>query len=123
MRKEDVVSIVVSAAAIALASATFLVYGESDKPSAAEAQASNAKEDVATKAEMSSEYPVIGSLETRKGRIVIMSGPDGPLYSVVSKSGSVVSRELSEKELQAQHPEIYSHIKGAIAGRAVWAGM
>jgi hypothetical protein len=123
MVKEHVVSIVISAIVLASASSTPLVYGESDKPSTPRAQTLNAEKDVATKVERSSKYPIIGSLETKKGTIVIMSGPDGPLYNVKNKRGLVVSRELSDRELQARHPEIYSHFQGAIAGRTVWAGM
>jgi len=123
MRKRHVISVVASTITLGLMSPTFLVYCESDTHLVSKSEAIEAMEDVATPVETSSRYPVIGSLETRRGMVVIMSSPDGPLYSVKNKSGSVVSRELSEKQLQARHPEIYNHIKGAVAGRGLWAGM
>ena len=59
--------------------------------------------------------PVIGTLKTRNETITIMSGSDGPLYTVTDKNGSVVFRELTPKELQARNPQIHRYIEGAIA--------
>ena len=120
MNREQIVSVVVSAIFV-LACALPLAHGESDLPSTA--QVTKAEEAPPAEADESPKYPVIGRLETREGTIVIMSGPDGPLYDVKGKGGSVVSRALSEKELRAQHPHIYDRIKGALAGGVVWAGM
>ena len=123
MRIKPVIGVAVSSVLLALVNPTSLVYCEPDKPTVSEELASDTKRDVVTKSHRFSKYPVIISLETRRGTIVILSGPDRLLYSVADRSGLVVQRELSERELRARHPEIYDQIKGALASRSVWAGM
>ena len=123
MSREHIVSIVVSAIALIFAGSVSLAHSESDKPSTPTIQKAETTADVGDRVAASSEYPVIGTVKTRDRTIVIVSGPDGPLYSVRDKNGTVVSLELSEKDLQAQHPGIYRHIKGGLAGGVVWAGM
>ncbi len=123
MRRMHVVGIVASTAILALVSAMSPAYCAPHQSTVTDAQTTDTERDVATKSNPSPEYPVIGSLKARKGTIVIMSGPDGPLYTVTDSSGVVVQRRLSEKELQARHPKIYDQIKGALADGTVWAGM
>ena len=54
------------------------------------------------------------------------SSPRGPLYSVRTPSGELLNENLTDQELLAAHPELYSHIRSGVAGddsaSFVWAG-
>lgn len=65
------------------------------------------------------EFPVIGYLETRHYTVVIKAGPEGrPVYSVRSREGRMLTRDMPEAALQARLPKLYETLKGAIAGSA-----
>ncbi len=70
--------------------------------------------------------PVIVSLETRNEVVSIMSGYEGPVYTVTTKDGGILGKDLSEQELQEKLPNIYHFLKTSYAddekGRAIWAG-
>ena len=70
--------------------------------------------------------PVIGSLETRNDVVSIMSGYQGPVYTVTTKEGRILGKQLSEQELQVKLPNIYHFLKTSYAndekGSAIWAG-
>ena len=70
--------------------------------------------------------PVIVYLETRNEVVSIMSGYEGPFYTVTTKDGRILGKYLSEQELQVKLPNIYHFLKTSYAddekGRAIWAG-
>ena len=70
--------------------------------------------------------PVIVSLETRNEVVSIMSGYEGPVYTVTTKDGRILGEQLSEQELQVKLPNIYHFVKTSYAddekGCAIWAG-
>ena len=71
-------------------------------------------------------FPVIVSLETRNEVVSIMSGYEGPVYTVTTRDGGILGKDLSEQELQEKLPNIYHFLKTSYAddgkGRAIWAG-
>jgi len=70
--------------------------------------------------------PVIVYLETRTEVVSIMSGYEGPVYTVTTKDGRILGKHLSEQELQVKLPNIYYFLKTSYAdddkGSAIWAG-
>jgi len=70
--------------------------------------------------------PVIVSLETRNEVVSIMSGYEGPVYTVTTREGEILGIHLSEQELQVKLPNIYHFVKTSYAddekGSAIWAG-
>ena len=70
--------------------------------------------------------PVIVHLETRNEVVTIMSGRDGPLYTVTTKAGWILARNLSAEELQAKLPNTYHLLKTSYAdgedASPIWAG-
>jgi len=69
---------------------------------------------------------VIVYLEMRNEVVTIMSGYEGPIYSVTTKDGRILGKHLSEQELQVKLPNIYHFLKTSYAddekGSAIWAG-
>ena len=69
---------------------------------------------------------VIVYLEMRNEIVTIMSGYEGPVYSVTTKDGRILGEHLSEQELQVKLPNIYHFLKTSYAddekGSAIWAG-
>jgi len=61
-------------------------------------------------------YPVIGYLETRDRTITIKAGPKGPLYSIKTADGKVLYENVSAEQLRAQAPELADFLKGSMAG-------
>ncbi len=70
--------------------------------------------------------PVIVSLETRNEVVSIMSGYEGPVYTVTTREGRIIGKNLSENELQVKLPNIYHFLKTSYAddekGSVIWAG-
>jgi len=70
--------------------------------------------------------PVVVYLETRNEVVSIMSGYEGAVYTVTTKDGRILGKQLSEQELQVKLPNIYRFLKTSYAdgekGRAIWAG-
>ena len=62
--------------------------------------------------------PVIVHLERRDERITVSAGRGGPVYTVASRSGEVLWKELSEGELRAKAPELHQFLKSALAGQS-----
>jgi hypothetical protein len=62
------------------------------------------------------EYPVIGSLEFRNKIVTILSGPNGPVYTVTTSDGTTVARHLRVDQFQAKFPDLYEHMKNGVAG-------
>jgi len=70
--------------------------------------------------------PVIVSLKTRNEVVSIMSGYEGPVYTVMTKDGGILGKDLSEQELRVKLPNIYHFLKTSYAddekGSVIWAG-
>ncbi len=70
--------------------------------------------------------PVIVSLETKNEVVSIMSGYEGPVYTVTTREGRIIGKNLSENELQVKLPNIYHFLKTSYAddekGSVIWAG-
>ncbi len=70
--------------------------------------------------------PVIIYLETRNEVVSIMSGYEGPVYTVTTREGRIIGKNLSENELQVKLPNIYNFLKTSYSddekGRVIWAG-
>jgi len=60
--------------------------------------------------------PAIGHLRTRDKIITILSGAGGPVYTIRTRQGEVLFRELSQEDLRAKLPEVHWMIKSAFAG-------
>ena len=60
---------------------------------------------------------VIGYLETREHKIIIWSSSSGPLYSVAKKSGEIILDKKSMEGIKAEHADIYSMLKEAVANQ------
>jgi len=71
--------------------------------------------------------PVIVYLETRNEVVSIISGYQGPVYTVTTRDGRILGKQLSEQELQVKLPDIYHFLKTSYAdgekGSAIWAGI
>lgn len=69
---------------------------------------------------------VIVYLEMRNEVVTVMSGYEGAVYTVTTKEGRILGKQLSEQELQVKLPNIYRFLKTSYAdgekGRAIWAG-
>jgi hypothetical protein len=71
--------------------------------------------------------PVIVHLEMRNEVVTVMSGYEGPAYTVTAKDGRILGKCLSEQELRAKLPDIHRFLKTSYAENekagAVWAGI
>jgi hypothetical protein len=67
--------------------------------------------------------PVVGHLKTRDNFITIRTGPDGPLYTVKSKSGRVLAVDLSATELSAKFPDLGKMVERGLASGKVRADL
>ena len=80
------------------------------------AQADSADDDVLS----------IVQLAFRDHIVTIASSPQGPLFSVRTTSGKILSEKLTEDQLLAAHPKLHSHIRSSYAsdesGSFIWAG-
>jgi len=69
---------------------------------------------------------VIVYLEMRNEVVTVMSGYEGPVYTVTTKDGRILGKYLSEHELQEKLPNLYHFLKTSYAdddkGSAIWAG-
>ena len=58
--------------------------------------------------------------------VTITSSPQGPRYSVRTTSGTLLSEDLTDDQLLAEHPKLHSHIRSSVAsdesGSFIWAG-
>jgi hypothetical protein len=61
--------------------------------------------------------PVIVHLATRDKVITIMSGADGPVFTVKTKDGEVLGEGLSEEALYAKFPGIEKVVNDSYAGQ------
>jgi len=57
----------------------------------------------------------ITKLSLRDYNVAIATTSSGLTYTIEDKNGKLVAKELSEKQLQAAHPQVYEAIKPAIA--------
>ena len=68
-----------------------------------------------------SNWPVISRIVQRRDVIVIRAAPNGPTYSLESKSGTVLVQEMTLGELAVNNPEMFRAIKTMEADER-WAG-
>ena len=68
------------------------------------------------------DYPVIGTLAFRNHTITIKTSSAGPIYSVQTKDGKWIARDVEEAEFQAKHPTVYEGLRSTHAG-IPWAGL
>ncbi len=72
------------------------------------------------------EAPVIAHLAFREYFVTIKSSAEGPQYSVRTRSGTILSDDLTDEQLLAAHPKLHSHIRASHAavesGSFTWAG-
>jgi len=70
--------------------------------------------------------PVIVHLAFRDHIVTISSSPEGPRYSVRTRSGRLLGESLTEQQLLAEHPQLHRRIRSGYAtdepGSFVWAG-
>ena len=59
---------------------------------------------------------IIGILQTKSKSVTIFLTPQGPVYSVYSRSGRSIAYKLSHKELLATYPELEQTISRGLAG-------
>jgi hypothetical protein len=59
----------------------------------------------------------VGHLETRNHTVTVTIGPKGPCYTVRSKDGRLLHKNLTASELQAKAPALYQLVNGAYAGQ------
>ena len=68
----------------------------------------------------------IVKLAFRDHTVTISSSPDGLRYTVCDSTETPLSENLTEEELLAAHPKLYSQIRSGHAGNAdgsfIWAG-
>lgn len=73
-----------------------------------------------------SELRVIVYLKMRNEVVSIMSGYEGPVYTVTTKNGKILGKQLTEQELQVKLPDIYHFLKTSYADdekcSVIWAG-
>lgn len=63
-------------------------------------------------------YIPLGEIRSRDHIIVILSGPNGPAYTVKSEDGTILATRLSESEILARFPALGDAIaEGFIANR------
>lgn len=63
------------------------------------------------------DFPIIVTIKFRDSSIVIKAGKDGPLFSVLGASGKLLSKNISEKQMQALHPEQYQLYEVMVVGK------
>lgn len=61
------------------------------------------------------EAEVVAQLVTRDRIVLIYAGSEGAHYTIKTQDGEVLDANLSDREFQAKHPDIYERIKPAIA--------
>ena len=61
-------------------------------------------------------FVVIGYLQTRDRVVTIGRGLKGPVYTIKNKNGKVLAENISERNLKAKFPLIYSQVKDGLAG-------
>jgi hypothetical protein len=72
------------------------------------------------------QHRVIVHLATRNEITSVMSGRNGPVYTIKTKDGSLLEERISEQELWTKFPAIYRLLKTSYASKsssnATWAG-
>jgi len=60
-------------------------------------------------------YPVVAQLALRDHTLVITSAPSGYRYSVANTAGSILSANLTERQMAEQYPELLDKLRPAVA--------
>jgi len=69
------------------------------------------------------EHPVITTIKKKDRTLVVKTGPQGPLYTVLDKKGNAVVSDISETDLAKKDPELHKWVKSAIAGNSKAQGL
>ncbi|MEL6137363.1 MAG: hypothetical protein AAFR42_08145 [Cyanobacteria bacterium J06628_6] len=66
----------------------------------------------------------VAQLQFRDRTVLITTGP---LYTLIDADGAVLSRDLSDAELAAQHPELHQQVRTMFASEdensLIWGGI
>jgi len=64
----------------------------------------------------SSEYVVIGHLQSRDRVVTIGEGPNGVVYTIKTKKGKTLAAKITDRDMQEKFPSLYSQIQSGVAG-------
>jgi hypothetical protein len=68
-----------------------------------------------TRIQTSTNFLVLGYIQTRGREITIKSGPKGRVYSVKTSDGKILCENASLEELRARAPELHDFVKTGVA--------
>jgi len=97
----------------ALVLATAIATGCTRQPAQSPAPAARVVQRAPTTAPAPA-YPVIVRLVGRDKEVTICSGPDGPVFSAVTKAGDVLVTHATLEELRENHPSLYRFVHPAL---------
>jgi hypothetical protein len=100
----------------------FLIVAAEDKSSQAPGKQSAVANAQSAQTPASTNFLVLGYIETQARTITIKSGPKGRVYSVKTSDGKVLCENASLEELRAKAPELHDFVKTGIAKGEKGAG-
>ena len=103
------------AAMFGAAFAAVLMVAAEDKSDHKPANDAAAKEAQSPQLQTSTNFLVLGYIETRGREITIKSGPKGRVYSVKTSDGKILCENASLEELRAKAPDLHEFVKSGVA--------
>ena len=67
--------------------------------------------------------PLILELVGKRTTIQVTAGPDGPHYSIVSRSGVQLAGPMTLGEMETRNPQLHQQLRSTVATPFVWAGL
>lgn len=64
-----------------------------------------------------SQYQLLGQLKTRDHLILMMMGPDEPLYTISDKEGRVLVNQLTSMEIKTENLQLFRLVQELIANQ------
>lgn len=64
-----------------------------------------------------SQYPVLGQLKTRDHQILMMMGPDEPLFTISNKAGEVLVNQHTRLEIETENVELFNLVEELLANQ------
>jgi|TARA_Y100000310_G_scaffold208693_1_gene209304 hypothetical protein len=64
-----------------------------------------------------SEYPLLGQLKTRDHLILMVMGPEEPLYTISNNEGEVLVSQRTGAEIKAENMELFALVQELIANQ------
>ena len=64
------------------------------------------------------ERPLIGYFEMRSHLITIHASSEGPRFTLATKDGEMLEREITAKKFQARRPGLFDTFRSSIAGES-----